>query len=303
MPTLLLESSHLIPAPDPSLLLSQKLACLATWALVTEALLTPKPGLVDLRGPGSHFDLSLEKMLRSAFALQPYFAEIASVSALECPKARVRRRLGEIGREAEAAMFEATEGSNAHRGAIWAIGLLVASASMRWMSSSRSAKDIALTSGEIARIPDSYVASFPSHGAVVYEKYAVKGARNEAQSSFPHIIDVGLPMLRSCRRLGISDEYAHLNTLMAIMSCLDDTCLLFRGGLMALRTAQRGARQVLQSGGTETPEGRIVLLSLDQTLQEQKISPGGSADLLAGTIFLDAVDRLVYRAQPNRMRV
>ena len=60
---------------------SQRLAALATRALIAEAELTPKPGLVDHRGAGAHHDLSLDLMRRSANVLQSYFATMVFVSA------------------------------------------------------------------------------------------------------------------------------------------------------------------------------------------------------------------------------
>jgi DNA-binding CsgD family transcriptional regulator len=59
---------------------AQHLARLAYEALVAEAVLTPKPGLVDCRRAGSHTDLSLKLMLRSAGATEPFFVEMAELA-------------------------------------------------------------------------------------------------------------------------------------------------------------------------------------------------------------------------------
>ena len=45
---------------------------LARQALIAEAELTPKPGLVDRRSAGAHTDLSLAVMKRSALAIEPF---------------------------------------------------------------------------------------------------------------------------------------------------------------------------------------------------------------------------------------
>jgi ATP:dephospho-CoA triphosphoribosyl transferase len=50
-----------------------RLANLAVRALIEEAELTPKPALVDQRGPGAHTDLSLMLMRCSAHYLRPSF--------------------------------------------------------------------------------------------------------------------------------------------------------------------------------------------------------------------------------------
>src|ERR1700752_4663932 len=78
-----------------------RLAELARQALVAEAELTPKPGLVDRRGSGSHDDLSLDIMRRSASAIAPYFAAMAA-AAQSMPFAHaLRTEVAAIGRAAE----------------------------------------------------------------------------------------------------------------------------------------------------------------------------------------------------------
>jgi triphosphoribosyl-dephospho-CoA synthase len=75
------------------------------------------------------------------------------------------------------------------------------------------------------------------------------------------------------------------------MSRLDDTCLLYRGGEEALIAAKRGAAAVESAGGSGNPIGRLRLRGLDQQLLALGVSPGGSGDLLAATLFLDALER------------
>jgi len=48
---------------------------------------------------------------------------------------------------------------------------------------------------------------------------------------------------------------------------------------------------VEEVGGTGTASGRQKLSHLDHRLLELGVSPGGSGDLLAATLFLDAVER------------
>jgi triphosphoribosyl-dephospho-CoA synthase len=269
---------------------SQTLARLAREALIAEAELTPKPGLVDRRGSGAHHDLSLDIMRRSACVIEPFFVEMAQTAAGHQPGQLLRERLAKIGRRAESAMFEATGGSNTHKGAIWALGLLLASASMHGTRSMR-ATAIAATAGRIAVYADRAAPVLVSHGQRVLRQYGISGAREEAQRGFPHVVQVGLPMLRRRRRTGVAESAARLDVLLCIMRQLNDTCLLYRGGKEALRTVQEGASGVLQAGGAATDSGMQQLLALDRELMAQHLSPGGSADLLAATLFLDAIER------------
>src|SRR5271156_1316298 len=106
-----------------------RLARLARQALVAEAELTPKPGLVDRRGTGAHSDLSLDLMRRSAAAIAPFFADMATAAQSMPFSHALRTEVAAIGRAAEFAMLQVTNGSNAHKGAIWILGLLVTAAS------------------------------------------------------------------------------------------------------------------------------------------------------------------------------
>ncbi|HWT70690.1 MAG TPA: triphosphoribosyl-dephospho-CoA synthase, partial [Oxalicibacterium sp.] len=107
---------------------SAHLATLAVQALIAEVTLTPKPGLVDLRGRGAHRDLDWPLMCDSASALHPAFQAMAVAGATIVDPQTLREELGRIGREGEAAMLRATRGVNTHRGAIWSLGLLLAAA-------------------------------------------------------------------------------------------------------------------------------------------------------------------------------
>src|SRR5215472_7780573 len=89
---------------------SRDLASLACQALIAEAELTPKSGLVDRRGTGAHTDLSLDLMRRSARVLEPYFATMSLVSQGRFLDRSLREHLALIGREAERAMFKSTQG-------------------------------------------------------------------------------------------------------------------------------------------------------------------------------------------------
>jgi triphosphoribosyl-dephospho-CoA synthase len=267
-----------------------RLAYLASQSLIAEAELTPKPGLVDRRGAGAHSDLSLSIMKLSAFAVEPYFSEMAFVSEGCHPSQALRERLALIGRDAERAMLKATKGSNSHKGAIWILGLLV-SASALQVHDEVKASQIAAAAKEIASFADRATPRLVSHGDIVTKKYGVTGARGEALRGFPHVVDIGLPTLRAKRAKCATESVARLDTLLSIMSRLDDTCLLYRGGEKALVAAKEGAAAVEEVGGSGTASGRQKLSHLDRRLLELGVSPGGSGDLLAATLFLDAVER------------
>ncbi|VGP02952.1 Glutamate-pyruvate aminotransferase AlaC [Klebsiella quasipneumoniae subsp. similipneumoniae] len=117
----------------------------------------------------------------------------------------------------------------------------------------------------------------------------VPGAREEAQRGFPHITALALPQLQQSRARGASEPQARLDALMAIMTPLSDTSVLSRAGMSGLQTMQQGAREVLAAGGCASVAGRAALARLDAQMLAHNASPGGAADLLAATLFLDRV--------------
>jgi triphosphoribosyl-dephospho-CoA synthase len=266
---------------------SATIAACAVRALRAEALLTPKPGLVDQRGSGAHHDLDLDRVLRSADSLREPFASMAACASGRSPCVALREDLGRIGREGESAMLLATGGSNAHRGAIWVLGLLVAARAMSASTEFATVTTVAELAASIARFPDRYAPAEATHGSRVRLRFGATGARGEACAGFPHVTAVGLPALWAARRRGIDEGCARLDALMAIMAELQDTCVLYRGGHDAQVAVQTGARRVLDCGGTSTVAGRLALRSLDRALLARWVSPGGSADLLAACLFLD----------------
>ena len=267
-----------------------RLASLGRQALVAEAELTPKPGLVDRRGAGAHSDLSLAIMKCSASAIEPYFFQMAVISQGSHPGRALRERLALIGRNAERAMLRETGGSNSHKGAIWILGLLISAAALL-DEDIAAASLVATTAKQIASFEDRTAPRLVSHGDVVAKQYGVFGARGEALRGFPHIVELALPTLRSRRADGAIESVARLDTLLTIMSRLDDTCLLYRGGEDALLTAKEGAEAVMNAGGSGTPLGKEQLKRLDRQLLEMRLSQGGSGDLLAATLFVDAIER------------
>jgi triphosphoribosyl-dephospho-CoA synthase len=267
---------------------SEWLSELAWQSLIAEAELTPKPGLVDGLGSGSHSDLSLDLMRRSADAIAPYFTRMALASAEAQMDTTLRAVVASIGREAEAAMLRATSGSNAHKGAIWVLGLLVCAASL---SEGSLPEFVAESAGYLARLHDRARPQAVSHGDVVLERYGATGARGEAYVNFPHVVKIGLPALKAARKIGRTERDSRLAALFAIMSHLDDTCVLYRGGAEAQRIVHEGAARVIKVGGPGNPNGDAALIALGQEFVRLRISPGGSADLLAATLFLDALER------------
>lgn len=265
---------------------AERIADAAVDALLAEALLTPKPGLVDASGRHSHPDMSLALLAASAEALREPLRECADAARAMPLGLDLRAHIGAIGRAGEHRMLTASGGVNTHRGALWALGLLSAGVAV-----TETTSDAAGFAAQLARLPDParIVGGSPSHGERARLRYGAGGAVVEAQAGFPHVVHHGVPMLRACPRHGESADAAALNALMAIMARLDDTCVLHRGGRRGLQFVHQSAADVLLNGGCATPAGHRRLDRFCRQAHRRGLSMGGSADLLAATIFLDAV--------------
>lgn len=281
-----------------SSLTPDQLGQLACWALHEEAALAPKPALVDSRGNGAHSDMQLSLMQTSATTLQSWFTAMAELPERYQGLA-LRMRLGALGRQAEADMLRTTGGINTHRGAIWALGLLVCAAARTYAQADAQTgsqtSTCLLTStlknaAALARISDPALPKSdakPSKGLTACRQYKVTGAREEAQQGFPHIHQLALPELRRSRANGETEDVARLNALLAIMSSLTDTCVLSRAGMKGLLEMQQGARDILQCGGFGSRAGKARFGRYEQQLLALRASAGGAADLLAATLLLD----------------
>jgi triphosphoribosyl-dephospho-CoA synthase len=276
--------------------LSQFVAETAVRALVSEAHLSPKPGLVDPRGISAHDDMDVQLLVDSAHALGPTFKELAEMTAGRVPDVRLRAQVGEAGRHGENRMMAATGGVNTHRGALWALGLLVCGA-----ANFADSDSIAEYAGRLARLSDltQPVRIRESHGAVAGRRYRVSGARGEAESGFPQV-RFALGKLRGAREGGMPAAGARLHVLIELIARVDDTCLLHRGGAAGLMAMQRGARRVLNQGGPGTPGGAAALARLDDQARRRRLSPGGSGDMLAAALFLDELTRPDSTASTTR---
>lgn len=260
------------------------IASLAARSLVLELETWPKPGLVSHVDQGSHDDMDAAMFRASARAIRPYFAALAEAGAGGCGMGRLRI----IGLEAEAAMLAATSGVNTHRGAIFGLGLLCAAFGAR----AAGLTDPATPLGEVVAARWGHdIANGPvllhSHGERAHRRYGAGGARMEAALGFPSVYDIGVPALRkaaiACPHNG---EAQRVEACFALIAAVEDTNVLHRGGTIGLRFARRAAEQFIRRGGIERPDWRERALAVHESFVARHLSPGGSADLLAMSLFV-----------------
>lgn len=259
----------------------------ALMALHRELALSPKPGLVTPICNGSHHDMSAQTFIHSLVALRDYFPAIAAAGYSGADF----RELQALGLAAEQRMMAVTGGVNTHRGAIFALGLLSAAAARLASETQRSAftcHEVAARCADLwgADILGSARSAPDSHGIAAARKHGAGGARAEAAAGFPTVIGVGLPAYREALRETGCEISAAVQTLFALIAAVSDTNLLHRGGPQGLALAQEQARAFLRVGGVRNPLWRKKAHEIGARFVALRLSPGGSADLLAATLFL-----------------
>ena len=269
-------------------------ARLVTRALWDELALYPKPGLVSLHDAGAHSDMDASTFVRSLFALRGHFRVIAEAGASAAPFDELRV----LGKRAEAAMLCATGGVNTHRGAIFVLGLLGATAALMSVrgetpTDARLRCVLLATWGAALREP-IVVRESPSHGMEVAKRYGTSGARGEAEAAFPGVFDVALPALREARRHGVDERRARMAAFFALLESVEDTNVLYRAGRAGLEHIRSSARRFRDAGGVEADDAIRCAEAIHRDFTVRRLSAGGCADLLAAALFVDAL-QATYR--------
>lgn len=261
------------------------LSNLASKSLKVEVDLTPKPGLVDLRDNGSHKDMDRFTFYASIEAISEYFLKFLSIGFLH--EENLFDRLREMGKECEKAMFKSTKGVNTHKGIIFSFAVILGSMGLL-LRKRESLQEENLSNTIKATCKDLVTKDlfsknvYESAGERYFAKTNNGGIREEAQSGYRNIFAFSLPFYRENREK-FSEEKALKLTLLKLISEIEDTTLYNRGGLKGLNFAKKEAKLVLH----ELSEEKLVYLN--QLFIKNNLSPGGSADMLALTWFLDNV--------------
>lgn len=249
---------------------------IAQKSLLFEAMLTPKPGLVDCRNSGAHQDMDLFSFAGSACALRPYFEACVRIGIAGANPVCLQY----AGLQAEDAMFAAV-GVNTHKGAIFALGILCCAMGACGEESGLDAilaKAAALGEYFLRQMKASGMAE--TGGEEQFRQYGLTGARGEAASGFRSVREIGLPALMAALAKGESLQQAGKTALLALMAHVMDSNIIRRAGMDAQRWVMAEAA-CLQQHYTDDD-----LFVLDAEMIRRNISPGGSADLLAVTLFL-----------------
>ena len=272
----------------------------AEEALLAEVEATPKPGLVDLANNGAHQDMSYETFVASTKAIVPYLREMAAKGMeWDGSAEQLFLNIRHIGAAAEKAMFAATNNVNTHKGIIFSLGIVITFSMWYFKEHGKfDSEAILLLCGEATQdILDKDFAHIDkyhphTHGEKLYVKYGCKGIRGEVQDGFKPVRELALPQLRSLMAKHTDSNLAYIQTLLLLMSTVEDSNILIRTSPEMLTYAQAKAGEILQGGGVLTDKGLQQVWNLNTDFVEKNMSPGGSADLLIITIFMWKLEQL-----------
>ena len=266
------EAAEMCPESTWPYLLGQ----LAERALRLELDTPMKPGLVCPESSGAHKDMDYVLMLKGISAIRPFFPKMA--------KAKSADELRQLGIEAEKAMMEATGGVNTHRGAIFAFGLTLNAV----MRATQLPYTEEVMQNALCQIAQGIFDNQLKDNTLVTTHF-LTGARKMAAEGYKELFEDWLPYYRTLLRgkevFSSAKNYADATEktsfplqmlLLRIMSTLEDTCVIKRVGY-------EKAQQVKQ----EAAVGQ--LQEMCARYAQEGISPGGAADMLALTIFIDSI--------------
>ncbi|MBQ3813937.1 MAG: [Bacteroidales bacterium] len=261
------------------------MADLAERALRMELDAPLKPGLVGPDSNGAHGDMDYTLMRRSIAAIRPYFSRMALAGSAD--------ELRQLGIDAEKAMLAATGGVNGHRGAIFALGLAV-SVFWRRMESidnklvmQKCLAQTAQTLLDNSQSDSKLHSTALSHGETAVQKYGVKGARAMALDGYKDLFAFWLPYFHGIRK----QPFALQRTLVCLIVSLDDTCLIHRVGYERSEQLRDEASEVFGeiAHGSDYERMESLLKGLCTRYAAEGASPGGAADMLALTVFIDSL--------------
>ncbi|AZB57962.1 triphosphoribosyl-dephospho-CoA synthase MdcB (plasmid) [Cereibacter sphaeroides] len=270
-------------------------------AFLTGALLEisthPKPGLVTPRSNGAHRDMNLQTFMVSSAAIAPCLYQCAEAGLNHAGLARtLLPQVRSIGVRHEARLLEATHGVNTQRGLLFSAGLFCAAAGLVRRRSLQC--DEAGLFETVAQMADGLCdrelrrigqRAPETAGEKLFQKYGTLGIRGEAEAGFPTVRSAGLPVLRAACEAGAPLQAVLLHTLISLMTRTDDTTVLWRGGPEALAFVRGRAGEIMALGGALTAAGFAAIQAFDADCIARNVSPGGSADLLAVTVGVDAL--------------
>ncbi|MDR3593292.1 triphosphoribosyl-dephospho-CoA synthase CitG [Clostridium sp.] len=266
---------------------------LAIQAMIYEVSCYPSPGLVSPVSCGAHKDMDFFTFVDSTSVLSKYLILFVQEGFSCKPCKEIFDSIRHIGIEAEKDMFAKTKGVNTHKGMLFLMGITCAAIgkviyegkNFEHIQDVVKKMTVGIVEKELVSLKNT---EGQSHGEKLFLKYRTNGVRGEVERGIPTVFEFSLDFYKKSSELSINDRLVH--TLIGIMQICDDSTIIYRHSPKVLAEVKERAGDILAIGGMKTSNGREHIYNLCTEFMERNISPGGSADLLALTVFLSLVE-------------
>lgn len=272
--------------------LAYEIGGFAIQAMLYEVSCFPSPGLVSPVSNGAHKDMNFYTFVDSTCALSSYFVKFVREGFKEVSCRELFKNIRKIGIEAEKDMFLKTKGVNTHKGMIFLMGIACAAVGKAirdektFIAITKIIKE--MTSGIVENeLENINLNKKLSYGEKIYIEHKIKGIKGEVEEGIPIVFDFALKIFDECNELCTNDRLVH--TLVGIMQICEDTNVIHRHSVETLRLVQEKAEDIIRKGGMKTVIGKEMIEKLNCEFIEKNISPGGSADILGVTVFMNLV--------------
>lgn len=276
--------------------ISLDISGLAVQAMLYEVACTPSPGLVSTISTGAHDDMDHYTFIESTCALMKYMTLCTEIGFSNRTPKELLREARIVGLEGEKAMFEKTKGINTHKGMLFLMGISCVAIGNA-IYNRLLFKDIrniimkmcqGLVEKELLPLKENYEDRQLSYGEKLYLMYNIEGVRGEIERGLPIIFEFALNFYKENSDLDKNNRL--VQTLLGIMQYSEDSNILHRHSINTLKEVNEKAKEIIKIGGIRTDEGKELLNKMNEDFAKRRISPGGSADLLALTVFFNLVE-------------
>ena len=255
--------------------LADDMMTIAHHALLKELDLEDKFGLVTPTSKGSHDDMDYLLMLRAQKIILPYFRRFFLLGYEADMLYSLFDDARKIGIDAEKAMLEETQGINCYKGLIFVLGWLMVSTGYV-LKHNQTLEHIFTNIHQMTHhLLDDFNQPPKTFGEQAYHAHHIMGARGEAYLGFPSIHHA----LHILDHHDINDQTLRL-VLKTLILATDDTVMLKRSG--SLEQYQRIKKMIQDLDPMDIDQVK----SLTTWMIEKRLSFGGAADLLIGTLAL-----------------
>lgn len=271
----------------------EKVKDLALKSLILEVSSSPSFGLVSPFTMGAHKDMNFFTFIDSTFSLGEYFKNSFKVGFSNLPPKLIFKKLRNYGIEAEKNMFNITNGVNTHKGAIFLMGIMISAVA----NTIYYRKNFNSIQSFIKNMCEDILDDFNnlkdkkilSHGEKIYLKYGITGIRSIVKNGFNIVFDGSLNIFENSQKNGENINLSMIKTLIFLIGKLDDTTILHRHNYEILINLKEEFKKLDIDNLDQNK-----LYILEKECINKNISPGGSADLLAITIFIFYIKKFLF---------